>query len=103
MWPPLPVLPVRPRRSWLWPILTVLMAVAALLSAVGGVATAVAVRQSGGQVNTLFVDQSSQQRRGTSMRALLDRRAAAVRARNKAAFLADVDPVDAAFVRKQAL
>jgi len=97
------VLPGRPRRTWLWTILTVLLVTSASLSVAGGAATAVAARRSGGKVEALFVDQSNAQARQVSLQALLDRRAAAVRNKDKKAFLADVDPADPAFVKKQEL
>ena len=48
-----------------------------------------------------WVDALVPQERTAGIQAVMDRRAAAVRSRDRAAFLADVDPADADFMRKQ--
>jgi hypothetical protein len=115
MWPPAPppgfyavrpvtappTFPVRPLRNWLWSILTALMVVATLLTVAGGAATAVAARQANARVDAIFVDQALPDVRHAALQALLDRRSAAVRNKDKAAFMADIDRADSAFVKRQ--
>jgi hypothetical protein len=77
-----------------------LLVVGAVIALCGaGVAVAVARRDSGGVVDAAFVQGAPE--RDAALQALLDRRAKAVKAHDKTAFMADVDPIDAAFVRKQ--
>ena len=83
------MLPASDRQTWLRPVLAGMLAVAALVAAGGATATVVAVRSSGGPVTAVFVDQAG---RAPALRALLDRRARAVLGKDRAAFLADVDP-----------
>lgn len=100
--PPYPSLPPRPRRSWLGPIMATLLATSALVTAAGGATTAAVLAHTGGATRTAaFVEQMRPQVRSGALQRLLDRRAAAVRAHDRAAFLADVDRADAAFVREQ--
>jgi hypothetical protein len=100
--PSYPVLPPRPRRSWLGPVLAPLLLTAALVSAAGAATTAAALAGTHGAARpAVFVDQMRPQVRSAALQQLLDRRAAAVRARDRAAFLADVDRADPAFVSAQ--
>jgi hypothetical protein len=96
-----PAMSPRPRRSLFLPVLSVLLVLTALV-AVGGGATAVSAA-GGGTVGTArFVSELRPQVRDKALSALLDRRTKAVRAGDKAAFMADVDGHDDAFRRRQA-
>jgi len=97
-----PVLPPRPRRTWTGQILAALLGLAVLVTVGGGAATAFAVRASAASgTSSVFVGDLRPQTRNPALQALLDRRAKAVLAKNRTAFLADVDRADASFVRKQ--
>jgi hypothetical protein len=93
-------LPPRPRRGWLGPILAALLAMSAVLT-VGGGAVAVAATRGASAGRATFVGELRPDVRAKALRALLDRRAQAVRDRDRAAFLADVDGTDAGFLRQQ--
>jgi hypothetical protein len=98
------VLPPRPRRTWTGAILAALLGLAVLITLSGGAATAFAVRASAATgTSNAFVGDLRPQTRNPALQALLDRRAKAVREKNKTAFMADVDRTDASFVRKQEL
>lgn len=94
-------LPERPRRTWQWPILTALLVISALVALCGAGAAVAAARQGSEPVSVTFVGQMAPQARDRALQAILDRRAAAVKAHDKAAFMADVDSTDAAFARIQ--
>jgi hypothetical protein len=89
------------RRSLLVPALTALLVLTALIAVAGG---ATAVSAAGGTAvgTARFVTELRPQVRDKALSALLDRRTKAVRTRDKAAFLADVDSHDDAFRRRQA-
>src|SRR5690242_2133599 len=80
-----------PRRSPLWPILTSLLVVCMLLAIGGATAAVVALRSDSTptDVVTGWVDMRPQAR-DTALRALLGRLENAVKAKDKAAFLAEV-------------
>lgn len=96
-----PILPPRPRRSPLWPLLAVLLVLSAVLAIAGGAATVATLPREAGTARTIWVDGVRPEVRDPALRALLDRRAGAVRAKDRAAFLADVDGADAGFVKRQ--
>lgn len=94
-------LPSRPRRSWLIPVLSTLLVLTALI-AVGGGATAVSAAGGGAAGGgARFVAEQRADVRDQALRSLLERRAKAVHDKDRAAFLADVDGHDTAFVRRQ--
>jgi hypothetical protein len=93
-------LPPRPKRGRLVPIVTAFLVLAAVLT-VGGGATAVATTRGGSATGAAFVDALRPQVRQPALTALLERRAKAVRDRDKRAFLADIDGADQAFLRQQ--
>jgi hypothetical protein len=94
-------LPPRPRRAWLGPILATLLVLAAALTAGGGATAVATTRGSGGVAGATFVGELRPQLSKLTLTALLERRANAVRDRDRQAFLADVDGTDQAFVRQQ--
>jgi hypothetical protein len=94
-------LPPWPRRSWLAPILGALLSFAAVLTVGGGAVAVAATRGGGGAGTATFVDELRPDVRTPALRALLDRRAKAVRDHDRKAFFADIDPTDQAFARKQ--
>jgi hypothetical protein len=83
------------------PVLAALLGLSALIT-VGGGATAVAA--AGGPTGAVarFVAELRPEVRDPALRALLERRAKAVRDKDRKAFLADVDTTDPAFARRQA-
>jgi hypothetical protein len=90
------------RRSRLWPGLVALLVLSMLL-AVGGATIAVAaLRADAGPSTTGWVDMRPAVR-DAALNALLERRAKAVRAKDKAAFLADIDQSDPALVKREQL
>jgi hypothetical protein len=94
-------LPPRPRHDWLAPVLSALLILAVALTVSGG-ATAVAATKGGGSaIRATFVGDLRPQVRNAGLRALLDRRAKAVRDHDRQAFLADVDTTDPVFARQQ--
>jgi hypothetical protein len=104
-WPyPAPVLPPPPRRSPLWPILTALLVVCMLL-ALGG-ATAAVITLRGDSVPTDAVTNWVDMRpdsRDAALRALLGRLEGAIKAKDKAAFMAEVDQSDPTLVKREQL
>jgi hypothetical protein len=75
-----------------------------LLLAAGGAAAAVVTRRvDSGGVPTAWVDSMRPSVRDPALAALLDRRAKAVLAKDKAAFMADVDQTDPAVTKRQGL
>ncbi|GAA0724359.1 hypothetical protein Drose_37660 [Dactylosporangium roseum] len=98
-WPP--PLPPQPRRSYLWPVLTVLLVVSMVL-ALGGAATAAwALRDDGnGPIASTWVDMRPDVG-GRAIEAVLHRHAEAVRKKDLAAWMADVDQTDAVFAKRQ--
>ncbi len=93
--------PVRPPRSWLGPILATLLILAVLISVGGAAGTVIAAGAGVSDSTAVFVEQTRQDVRDAAVRSLLDRRATAVREKNKTAFLADVDRADPTFVTSQ--
>ena len=94
-------MPERPRRSWLGSILATLLILAVLITLGGAATTVLVARGSHSEPSVTFVENAGTDGRVAALRALLDRRAKAVLAKDKAAFLADVDNTDAAVLRKQ--
>jgi hypothetical protein len=94
-------LPPRPRRDWLGPILGALLVFAAVLVVGGGPVAVAATRGGSGAGTATFVDELRPDVRTPALRALLDRRAKAVRDHDRKAFFADIDTTDQAFARKQ--
>ncbi len=74
---------------------------AAVLTVGGGAVAVAATRGGGGAGTVTFVDELRPDVRTPALRALLDRRAKAVRDHDQKAFFADIDPTDQAFARKQ--
>jgi len=97
----LPAYPPRPRRTWLGTVLSVLLGLTAVLTVGGGATAVVATGGTSGAATATFVTQLRPDTRDAALQALLDRRAKAIRDRDRKAFLADVDPTDAAFARRQ--
>lgn len=95
---PPPFLPPQPRRSFLWPVLTVLLVVSMLLALAGASAAAFALRGDKVPVSTSWVDM---QGRPSALGALLDRRSKAVLAGDTTAFLADVASADPGLVKRE--
>jgi hypothetical protein len=91
----------RPPRTRLRPILVALFALAAVISVGGSAGTALAVRASAGSTTAVFVADQRPSIRDGELRALLDRHAKAVLAKDRAAFLADVDRSDPGFARHE--
>jgi hypothetical protein len=105
LWPYPPAVRLPPpRRSLLWPILTALLVVCMLLAIGGATAAVLTLRGDGAPTDTVtsWVDMRSQAR-DTALRALLDRLEKAVKAKDKAAFLAEVDQSDPALVKREQL
>ncbi|GAA1800649.1 hypothetical protein HC028_08830 [Planosporangium flavigriseum] len=94
-------LPPRPRRGWCSTILAALLALAAVLTVSGGATAIATIRGSGGATGAAFVGDLRPEVRRVALTALLERRAKAVRDRDRQAFLADVDGADQAFKRQQ--
>jgi hypothetical protein len=90
-----------PRRARLWPVLSALLVVSMLL-ALGGAALAYVALRGGDEppAVTAWVDMRPATR-DAALSALLDRREKAVKAKDEAAFLADVDPDDPAVVKRE--
>jgi hypothetical protein len=102
--PPAPLLPPAPRRSSFWPIVTALLVVCMLL-ALGGATAAVITLRGGSAPSdavTSWVDMRPEVR-DAALRALLGRLEGAVKAKDKAAFLAEVDQSDPALVKREQL
>ena len=103
--PPLPAylprLPERPRRTWQWPVLTALLLISALVAVCGAGGAVAASRLASSPSTVTFVGQMAPDARDRAIQSLLNRRADAVKARDRSAFLADVDRSDAAFLGKQ--
>ncbi len=98
------VLPPPPRRSLLWPILTSLLVVCMLLAVGGATAAVLTLRGDSAPTDTVtgWVDMRPEAR-DAGLRALLGRLENAVKAKDKAAFLAEVDQSDPAVVKREQL
>jgi hypothetical protein len=101
-WGQHPALPPQPRRSWLWPVLTTLLVISMLLAVGGASIAAVALRGERDRPATTWVPMRADER-DAALSALLKRRADAIRAKSKDAFLADVDQSDPTFVKREQL
>ncbi|GAA3280911.1 hypothetical protein Dvina_53120 [Dactylosporangium vinaceum] len=96
-WYPSLHLPPPPRTSYLWPVLSALLVLSAVIAVGGGAATAWALRQNGrapAAVAWVGVDAEAIDR-------VLQRRAQAVQRKDAAAWMADVDQSDPAFGKRQ--
>jgi hypothetical protein len=94
-------LPAQPRRSYLWPVLTVLLVVSMVL-ALGGVAATAWVLRGGEEApaGVTWVDMRPEVG-GKAIDDVLARHADAVRRKSVDAWMADVDQSDPAFVKRQ--
>lgn len=79
-------------------VLAALLAMLGALAGVGAIAVATAPDAAS---EAIWIDGLRAESTVTAIQGVLDRRAAAVRARDEAAFMADVDPFDQDFVRRQ--
>jgi hypothetical protein len=101
---PPPLLPPPPRRSLLWPILTTLLVVCMVLALGGATAAVITLRGDSAPADAVtgWVDMRPDAR-DTALRALLGRLEGAVKAKDKAGFLAEVDQSDPAVVKREQL
>src|SRR5690349_7092858 len=102
--PPAPLLPPAPRRSSFWPIVTALLVVCMLLALGGATAAVITLRGDSAPTDavTSWVDMRPEVR-DAALRALLGRLEGAVKAKDKAAFLAEVDQSDPTLVKREQL
>jgi hypothetical protein len=100
---PYPAAPAAaPRRGRLLPALVVLLALSAVLALLGSAAAAASLANLlPGTARAQWVEATGPTVRNLAVRALLERRGTAVRARDRAAFLADIHGHDGAFQRRQ--
>jgi hypothetical protein len=100
-WYPSPRLPPQPRRSYLWPLLTALLVLSAVVALGGGAAAAWVLRDHGrapAAVNWVDVRADVG---GKAIDAVLRRRAEAVQRNDADEWMGDVDQADAAFAQRQ--
>lgn len=96
-----PQLPPQPRRSYLWPVLTTLLVVCMVLALGGAAAAAWALRSDdSAPTASTWVDVRADVG-GKAIDAVLRRHGEAVKKKDLAAWMADVDQTDAAFVKRQ--